>query len=176
MTDPRLAPLDTSNPRRAALLKSKATDRLRDMGRHWTALRAAMGEFGDDFGLEEFRAAFGSSDPIKLNRVNAVERGIDRLYNYLAELVAYGLELAEERKVGDTPNAARDLRRLADLRVLSRERVAALHRLRQLRRLMVHEYTDATAEQVHQAALVVVAQLPAVQKAYLAWAKAGFQT
>jgi uncharacterized protein YutE (UPF0331/DUF86 family) len=86
------------------------------------------------------------------------------------------LELAGERQAADAPNAARDLRRLGELRVLSTDRVRTLQRLRELRRLMVHEYTDATAEQVHEAAQILLTELPAVQQAYVAWAKASFRT
>lgn len=44
-----------------------------------------------------FQHAYDSDDPIELNRVKAVERGVDQLYNYIAELTAFGLELAEVR-------------------------------------------------------------------------------
>lgn len=153
----------------------KALERLRDIGRHESALRVAMGEFGDSFDLGEFRSAFESTDPILLNRVNAVERGVDRLYNYMAELIAFGLELAGERVPTDDVNAARDLRELRRQKVFSRDRTESLQRLRELRRLMVHEYPQATADQIHEAAQLIVAILPAFTHAYVRWVKAGFR-
>ena len=57
--------------------------------------------FGEDFDLHEFTAAYASEDPVALNRVKAVERGVDQLYNYVAELTAFGLELAEVRARDD---------------------------------------------------------------------------
>lgn len=36
-----------------------------------------MAEFGEDFDLEAFRVAYASEDPIALNQVKAVERGVD---------------------------------------------------------------------------------------------------
>jgi len=42
---------------------------------------------------------------VELNRVKAVERGVDQLYNYIAELAAFGLELAELRGRRDETNA-----------------------------------------------------------------------
>lgn len=45
-----------------------------------------MAWFGDDFDAEEFQAAFNAEDPDELNRVKSVERGVDQLYNYAAEL------------------------------------------------------------------------------------------
>lgn len=78
-------------------MKAKIRDRVSDVRRHLLALRTAMGEFDDDFEPDAFRAAYVSEDPVELNRVKAVERGVDQLYNYIAELAAFGLELAEIR-------------------------------------------------------------------------------
>lgn len=82
--DPVAAPLEASDPPRARALKAKIRDRVSDVRRHLRALRAAMAEFGDDFELDAFRAAHASEDPVELNRVKAVERGVDQLYNYVA--------------------------------------------------------------------------------------------
>jgi hypothetical protein len=49
---------------------------------------------GEDFDLGQFSSAYASEGPRKLNHVMAVERGVDQLYNYIAELSAFGLELA----------------------------------------------------------------------------------
>jgi hypothetical protein len=59
-----------------------------------------------------FRAAYASEDPVELNRVKAVERGVDQLYNYIAGLAAFGLELAELRGRRDKTNARSDLEAL----------------------------------------------------------------
>jgi hypothetical protein len=103
------APLEANDPDRARTLKAKIRDRVSDVRRHLVALRVAMAEFGEDFDLHEFTAAHASEDPIALNRVKAVERGVDQLYNYVAELTAFGLELAEVRARDDELNARRDL-------------------------------------------------------------------
>lgn len=168
------APLEASDPARAAVLKAKVRDRLRDVARHFTALRSAMAGFGENFDRDAFGAAFASEDPDELNRVKAVERGVDQLYNYIAELTMFGLELAAVRSRGDELNARRDFDDLARLGVLSRDRVARLQELRELRRLIVHEYTDATAEQVHEATWLVADHLAAFYDAYRRWIAAGF--
>jgi hypothetical protein len=100
------APLEVNYPQRARVLKAKILDRMSDVRRHLLALRMAMAEFGEDFELGAFSAAYASEDPIELNRVKAVERGVDQLYNYIAELAAFGLELAELRgsDILDTPS------------------------------------------------------------------------
>lgn len=116
------APLEASDPDRARALKTKIRDRISDVRRHLLALRAAMAEFGENFDLDAFTAACDSQDPKELNRVKAVERGVDQLYNYIAELTAYGLELAEVRARGQETNARVDLDALARIGVIGPER------------------------------------------------------
>jgi uncharacterized protein YutE (UPF0331/DUF86 family) len=168
------APLEEHDPDRARTLKTKIRDRVSDVRRHLIALRTAMAEFGDDFDFDEFRAAYLSDDPTELNHVKAVERGVDQLYNYIAELTAFGLELAEVRKRGDDLNARRDLQALQRIGVLGQQRAQRLERLRELRRLLVHEYATATAEQVHEAARLVAGDFVPFYDAYKAWIARGF--
>jgi hypothetical protein len=168
------APLEAHDPERARALKAKIRDRVGDVRRHLIALRVAMAEFGEDFDLEVFRAAYDADDPVRLNQVKAVERGVDQLYNYIAELTAFGLELAEVRRRGDELNARRDLAALPRLGVLGRERARRLERLRELRRLLVHEYASASADQVHEAALIVSDEFAPFYDAYRRWIGRGF--
>jgi hypothetical protein len=168
------APLEAHDPDRARVLKAKIRDRVTDVRRHLIALRTAMAEFGEDFDLDAFRVAYASEDPIALNRVKAVERGVDQLYNYIAELSAFGLELAEVRPRDADLNARRDLRDLLRIGVVGAERAQRLERVRELRRLPVHEYATATAEQVHEASLIVAAELVPFYDAYRAWIARGF--
>jgi len=168
------APLEAHDPERARALKAKIRDRVADVRRHLIALRTAMAEFGDDFDLDAFRTAYDSEDPVALNQVKAVERGVDQLYNYIAELTAFGLELAEVRARRDELNARRDLQALERLGVLGPGRARRLDRLRELRRLLVHEYATATAEQVHEAARLVAAEFIPFYDAYRAWIGRGF--
>src|SRR4051812_10838282 len=112
MTDAPSAPLEEHDPGRARAPKAKIRDRVADVRRHLVALRTAMAEFGADFDLEAFRTAYASEDPVVLNRVKAVERGADQLYNYVVELTAFGLELAEVRARDADLNARRDLQSL----------------------------------------------------------------
>ena len=170
---PAPVPLEASDPQRARALKAKIGDRISDVRRHLLALRTAMAEFGDDFELDAFRMAYSSEDPVELNRVKAVERGVDQLYNYIAELTAFGLELAELRGRRDETNARRDLDALRGAGVISAELTRRLQRLRELRRMLVHEYATATAEQVHESALLVsgirdvLRRVPGVDQAWL---------
>jgi hypothetical protein len=171
---PGLAPLERTDPDRARTLKAKIRERVGDVRRHLVALRVAMAEFGEDFDVDDFKAAHASDDPTQLNRVKAVERGVDQLYNYIAELTAFGLELAEIRARDAELNARRDLAELARIGVLGRERARRLERLRELRRLLVHEYANATAEQVHEAARLVASEFAPFYEAYREWIGRGF--
>jgi uncharacterized protein YutE (UPF0331/DUF86 family) len=174
MVEPIAAPLEANDPERARALKAKIRDRVSDVRRHLLALRAAMAEFGEDFDLDAFRKGYASEDPVQLNRVKAVERGVDQLYNYIAELAAFGLELAELRRRGDETNARRDLDALRRAGVLSNALAGRLQKLRELRRMLVHEYATATAEQVHESAKLVAENFTAFYNAYREWIKRGF--
>lgn len=173
--EPIPAPLEANDPERAKALKAKIRDRVSDVRRHLLALRAAMAEFGEDFDLDSFREAYVSEDPAKLNRVKAVERGVDQLYNYIAELSMFGLELAELRGRREETNARRDLDALREAGVLSGELTGRLQRLRELRRMLVHEYATATAEQVHESAKLVANNFTAFYNAYRELIKRGFR-
>lgn len=175
MTPAPPAPLEASDPQRAQTLKHKVLDRIEDVRRHLNALQAAMASFGEDFDLDVFQAEFDSEEPEQLNRVKALERGVDQLYNYMVELAAFGLELAGERGRFDETNARRDLDALARVGVISRERARRLQRLCENRRLLVHEYASATAAEVHEAARILADELPPFYRAYGEWVRNGFQ-
>lgn len=133
-----------------------------------------MAEFGDDFDLDAFQAASASEDPAELNLVKAVERGVDQLYNYIAELTRFGLELAEVRTRDQELNARLDLDALSRIGVIGAQQMRRVQRLRELRRLLVHEYATATAAQVHEAARITAADFVAFHDAYREWIERGF--
>jgi hypothetical protein len=168
------APLEGTDPDRARALKAKIRDRMSDVRRHLVALRTAMAEFGEDFDPDQFQHAYDTDDPVLLNRVKAVERGVDQLYNYVAELAAFGLELAGVRSRHQETNARVDIDSLRRLGVIGPERSRRLQRLRELRRLLVHEYATATAEQVHEAARLIANEFVPFYDAYREWIARGF--
>ena len=174
MSPPVPAPLEAHDPDRARVLKLRIRDRVSDVRRHLVALRTAMAEFGEDFDLDAFHRAYESDDPVVLNRVKAVERGVDQLYNYIAELAAFGLELAEVRAHRQETNARADIDALQRIGVIGPERAGRLQRLRELRRLLVHEYATATAEQVHEAARIISSEFIGFYDAYRDWIARGF--
>jgi hypothetical protein len=126
VSSPVPVPLEAHDPDRARILKLRIRDRVSDVRRHLVALRTAMAEFGEDFDLDAFQRAYESDDPVVLNRVKAVERGVDQLYNFIAELAAFGLELAEVRVRREETNARGDIDALARIGVIGPKRAASL--------------------------------------------------
>jgi hypothetical protein len=101
------APLEASDPERAAVVRRKVLERLTDLPHHYRALEAATAMFGEGFGRDEFACAAASEDPSVLNRVKAIERGVDQLFNYVV-VSARGFGGAERgsaalRSRGDCP-------------------------------------------------------------------------
>ena len=172
MTD---APLDASDPQRAVVVKRKVLERLTDVARHYRALEAAMAAFGEGFVRDQFARAAASDDPTELNRVKAIERGLDQLFNYLAELAALGLELAELRAPDDDPNARRDLKGLREIGVIDEQIRDQLTRVASVRNRMVHDYVGVGALDVHEATRLIHGALPRFVTAYQQWLQAGFQ-
>ena len=168
------APLEASDPERAAVVKRKVLERLTDVPRHYRALKAAMATFGDGFRRENFARAAASEDPSELNRVKAIERGVDQLFNYLVELGALGLELAEIRAPDDKPSARGDLRRLGEIGVIDAELRGQLTRVSRLRNRMVHDYVGVAVIDIHEAARLIHAVLPPFVSRYQQWLRAGF--
>jgi hypothetical protein len=151
-------PLEATDPQRAAVLKRKVLERLMDLARHYRALDAAMADFGEGFVRDHFALAAASEHPMELNRVKAIERGVDQLFNYVAELSALGLELKTLREIGVMDEQLRD----------------QLTRVASVRNRMVHDYVRVAAMDVHEAARLVHAALPRFVTAYQRWLRAGF--
>jgi uncharacterized protein YutE (UPF0331/DUF86 family) len=168
------APLDAEDADRARVLKRKALERLTDIRRHYRALEAAMAEFGEGFLADAFADAAASDEPAALNRVKAVERGLDQLFNYLAELGELGLELAGLKSGDQEANARSDLRQLRDAGVIEAALCEQLVRVAGIRNRMVHDYVGVTGVEVHEAVRLLAGALPRYVAAYQDWIKAGF--
>jgi uncharacterized protein YutE (UPF0331/DUF86 family) len=167
-------PLEARDPQRATAVKRKIVERLTDVERHYRALEAAMAEFGEGFIREEFASAATSEDPAELNRVKAVERGLDQLFNYLAELGALGLELAGLRAPDEEASARGDLRRLHEINIIDEQLRQRLVRVAGIRNRMVHDDVGVSALDVHEAVRLLHGALPSYVAAYQDWLRAGF--
>jgi hypothetical protein len=116
-----------------------------------------MAAFGD-FNLQEFKRAFNTSDDIEAyNRVQAVERGLGRVQNFVAELAQAGSKLAQlpppaERHASSAHQAFMTLR---DARVLNKQLCQRLIRAQDARTTIEHGYLETSAGNVHQAAQLI---------------------
>lgn len=153
-------------PRRA---RRRINARLAEIPSHLDALRDAMAEIGESFEVAELAAAYRSDDPRELNQALALERGFEVLQNWVVELVVNWLILAGLRQEGERSDARRDLHRAAEAGLISPSRRDRLVHTQQIRNLLQHEYTTATAEQVHEAVTLIVAELPGFLDDYGRW-------
>ena len=112
MPDPDARPVDTKRWRLAIVRH------LEDLPRQYAALEHAMASFGEDFDLQQFKAAYNTSEDMDAyNRVQAVERALGRVQNYVGELADAGVKLAGLAEtgghawVGDADRVRGDARR-----------------------------------------------------------------
>lgn len=123
-----------------------------------SALEYTMSTFGDDFDLKTFKRAFeGTDGPDAYIRVQAVERGIGRVQNFLTDLAESGALLAEL----PTPHgeygsrAQRAFTSLHAAGVIDDELCAQLIEGQRKRSRIEHMYIDVNAGEVHRAARLV---------------------
>ena len=102
--------------------------------------------------------------------------GVDQLYNYIAELAAFGLERAQIRARREEANARADIGSLRRAGVIGPERARRLQRRHELRRLLVHEYATATCDRVHKAARIIASEFAPFYDSYRGWIARGFST
>ena len=130
-------------------------DHLQDFPRQYAALETAMAAFGDDFDLRTFKVAFETSDDLEAyNRVQAVERAVLRVQNYVGELAENGAKLADllpRRGPGDGSDVERAFATLRDADVIDGNLCRRLVRAQGARRRIEHSYVRVAAGDVHRA-------------------------
>jgi uncharacterized protein YutE (UPF0331/DUF86 family) len=133
--------------------------RLEDFPRQYYALENAMGAFGEDFDLQAFKAAFNTAEDMDAyNRVQAVERAVSRLQNFVAELADAGVKLAQLfRGPGKTPASAAQqaFEALREAGVIDGRLCRRLTRAQSARSRIEHGYVDVPAGDVHRTATLV---------------------
>src|SRR2546425_971292 len=66
---------------RAGILLAAIKERALDAQRHLAALEESAADFGRDFDLDAFEAAWRSSDPRELKRAHALQAGYENVIN-----------------------------------------------------------------------------------------------
>ena len=132
---------------------------LEDFPRQYAALETAMAAFGDDFDLVRFKQAFDTTEDMEAyNRVQAVERALGRVQNFVAELADAGVNLAQlprPRSAGEGPRAQQAFEALRDAKVIDGGLCRRLTRAQRARSLIEHSYVQTPAGDVHRAAVLV---------------------
>jgi uncharacterized protein YutE (UPF0331/DUF86 family) len=131
---------------------------LEDFPRQYAALERAMAAFGGDFDLRLFKEAFETvEDMDAYNRVQAVERALGRVQNFVADLAQTGVKLVQLPPAADAQGstAHQAFVALRDARVIDGELCRRLTRAQEARSRMEHSYIQIPAGQVHQTAILV---------------------
>jgi uncharacterized protein YutE (UPF0331/DUF86 family) len=132
---------------------------LEDFPRQYAALETAMAAFGDEFDLRRFKQAFETTDDLRAyNQVQAVERALARVQNFVAELAQAGVDLAglPRRRLakGGSP-AQQAFDALRDARIIDASLCRRLARAQKSRSAIEHGYVQTRAGDVHRAARLV---------------------
>jgi hypothetical protein len=132
---------------------------LGDFPRQYAALENAMGTFGDDFELTEFKQAFDTADDMEAyNRVQAVERAVGRVQNYVAGLAEAGVKLAQLPRLpldGQRSRAEHAFEALREGGIIDGGLCRLLVRAQSARTRIEHNYVQTPAGDVHRATLLV---------------------
>lgn len=153
--------------------RREIVERLEDFPRQYAALEAAMAAFGEKFSLAVFEQAFDtSSDLSAYNRVQALERALTRVQNFVAELSIAAAKLAELQAPSGETHISEAVRAFASLRaagVIDRALFRRLAQAQHARAMIEHSYTRVTAADVHAAAELVWASSREFVGRFRAW-------
>jgi uncharacterized protein YutE (UPF0331/DUF86 family) len=131
---------------------------LEDFPRQYAALERAMATFGGNFDLQRFKEAFDTIDDMDAyNRVQAVERALGRIQNFVSDLAQAGVKLAQlpQAPKGHEPASHQAFAALREAGVIDGELCRRLVRAQDARSMIEHGYIETSAGRVHQAAELV---------------------
>ncbi|HTA12665.1 MAG TPA: hypothetical protein VK765_04520 [Solirubrobacteraceae bacterium] len=131
---------------------------LEDFPRQYAALEHAMAAFGDDFDLRAFKLAFETTDDISAySRVQALERALGRVQNFVADLAVAGMKLAQLPSVPGTRESQshQAFAALREAGVIDGGLCRRLTRAQDARTMIEHGYVTVPAGRVHQAAKLI---------------------
>jgi hypothetical protein len=132
---------------------------LEDLPRQYAALENAMAAFGEDFDHQQFKAAYNTTEDMDAyNRVQAVERAVGRVQNYVGELADAGTKLAglpmPPMESGGS-QAQEAFEALRDASVIGKGLCRKLVQAQTARTRIEHSYVQTPAGDVHRAATLV---------------------
>lgn len=131
---------------------------LEDLPRQYAALEHAMASFGTDFDLQQFKEAYNTAEDMDAyNRVQAVERALGRVQNYVGELADAGAKLAALPRPADAHRSPTEIafEAMRDARIISAGLCRRLVQAQNARTRIEHSYVQTPAGDVHRAAILV---------------------
>ncbi len=166
MPDPDVRPVDTKRWRLAVVRH------LEDLPRQYAALEHAMATFSADFDLQRFKDAYNTAEDMDAyNRVQAVERALGRVQNYVAELADAGVKLAGVPRPKDSHGspAQQAFEAMRDAKVINSSLCRRLVQAQNARTRIEHSYVQTPAGDVHRAAILVRDAARDFVGSYRAW-------
>lgn len=156
--------------------KRDVVSHLEDFPRQYAALESAMAAFGEDFDLQMFKEAFNTTEDMEAyNRVQAVERAVGRVQNFVADLADAGVSLAQLPRPpfeDDGSPAQQAFEALRDAKIIGSSLCRRLTRAQGARSMIEHGYVQAPAGDVHRAAELVHETARDFIGPYRAWIEA----
>ena len=131
---------------------------LEDLPRQYAALEHAMASFGANFDLQQFKEAYNTSDDMDAyNRVQAAERALGRVQNYVGELAEAGVKLAALPRPADTHRSSTEIafEAMRAAKIISPSLCRRLVQAQNARTRIEHSYVQTPAGDVHRAAILV---------------------
>jgi uncharacterized protein YutE (UPF0331/DUF86 family) len=145
---------------RAALLEASLKERLVDAQRHLRTLEHAAADFGGDFDLDPFEAAWRSEEPAELKRAYAVQAGYENVINACIRIAQELAELQGWSAPGVRPTSIEALKLLQDNGVITGKTRGALKDAQERRSDVQHDYVNVAAREVHLAVQTVLEHAP----------------
>lgn len=131
-----------------------------------------MASFGADFDLHSFKEAYNTTEDMDAyNRVQAVERALGRVQNYVAELAEAGVKLAALPRPTNRHGspAQQAFEAMRDAKVISGGLCRRLVQAQNARTRIEHSYVQTPAGDVHGAAILVHDAARDFMGSYRAW-------
>jgi uncharacterized protein YutE (UPF0331/DUF86 family) len=145
---------------RAALLEALLKERLVDAQRHLRTLEHAAAEFGSDFDLDPFEAAWRSEEPEELKRAYAVQAGYENVINACIRIAQELAELQGWSATGVQLTSIQALKLLQENGVITSKTRAALKDAQERRSDVQHDYVNVAAREIHLAVKAVLEHAP----------------
>jgi hypothetical protein len=145
---------------RAGVLDASLKRRLIDTRRHTRALEHAAAEFGGDFDLDSFEAAWRSEEPAQLLRAYAVQAGYENVINGCIKIAQELAELEGWSASGVEPSSVEALRLLQQNGVVTGKTRRALANAQERRSDVQHDYVNVGARELHAAANELIEHAP----------------